>query len=116
MNDRQSIVVTERAKSHINSVCEQTNSFAVSLSIKGSGCAGFEYKWNTINEDELTHDNFTTIDTDGAYLVIDNRSFEFIFGSKIDYVSEGLGYKMAVINPNVETSCGCGASVNFKSY
>ena len=71
----------------------------VSLSVKGGGCSGFQYVWDT-TADEPTVGN----------LVIDPMAEMFVLGCTIDYVSELGGSYLKVINPNATASCGCGES------
>jgi len=104
--------VTEAAKSHINNICSTRGCYAVSLSLKGGGCAGFEYMWGTIEQDAVGEDD-TVISTGKGNLVIDSFSKPFLEGTEIDYVTEMLSSKMTVNNPNVESACGCGVSISF---
>jgi len=104
--------LTDAAKSQINNICSSRNCYAVSLSLKGGGCAGFEYVWGTIEQDAVSADD-TVISTGEGFLVIDNFSRPFLEGTEIDYVTEMLGSKMQVRNPNVESACGCGVSISF---
>lgn len=104
--------VTEAAKSHINSVCEDRNCYAVTLNLKGGGCAGFEYQWGTLDESEI-EEGAEIIDTGTGNLVIGSYSIPFFEGTEIDYVTEMLSSKMTVNNPNVESACGCGVSISF---
>ena len=102
--------ITDSAKTHINTLCKTTPCYAVRLSLKGGGCAGFEYQWNTVTE---ASDNDTLIDTGNGYLAIDDMSIAFLRGTEIDYVSEVTGTRMEIRNPNAKSSCGCGESVSF---
>ena len=104
--------LTDAAKSHINNICSSRNCYAVSLSLKGGGCAGFEYAWNTVEQDAVS-ENDTVISTGEGFLVIDSYSATFLEGTEIDYVTEMLGSKMEIRNPNVESACGCGVSISF---
>jgi len=47
---------------------------------------------------------------DGIKVFIDKQSFEFIKGSRIDYLDtlQGAGFKIS--NPNAKSNCGCGQS------
>jgi len=73
------------------------------LSIKGGGCAGFEYIWD-----------FTNTEDDGVLiedvLVVDKIAELHIFGSEVDYVEQFAGSSLVIKNPNASGSCGCGES------
>jgi iron-sulfur cluster assembly protein len=104
--------VTEAAKSHINNVCVKHDCYAVSLNLKGGGCAGFEYTWGTVEKDDVDS-NDCVIDTGKGKLVIGSTSIPFLEGTEVDYITEMLGSKMVISNPNVESACGCGVSISF---
>lgn len=71
----------------------------VSLTVKGGGCAGFQYEWSTTDK-EATVGN----------LWLDPMAEMFVFGCTIDYVKELGGSFLKVINPNATANCGCGES------
>ena len=48
-------------------------------------------------------------------LVVDGASLEFLDGSTVDYVREGLKQAFKVENPNVDATCGCGESFTVKA-
>lgn len=104
--------VTEAAKEHINTVCRERNCYAVSLNLKGGGCAGFEYEWGTVSQDEVA-DEDEIIPTGSGNLVISEFSIPFLEGTEIDYVTEVLSSRMEIRNPNVQSACGCGVSISF---
>ena len=87
--------VTESAKDYLAKVGRPN----VWLSVKGGGCSGFQYVWDTTT-DEPTVDN----------LVVDPIAEMFVLGCTIDYVTELGGSYLKVINPNATASCGCGES------
>mmetsp|Transcript_24140 Transcript_24140/g.57260 ORF Transcript_24140/g.57260 Transcript_24140/m.57260 type:complete len:95 (-) Transcript_24140:28-312(-) len=50
-------------------------------------------------------------ESDGAEVVTDNVSFQFLHGATLDYVEELISSSFRVVsNPNSEGSCGCGTS------
>jgi len=80
------------------------------VSVYGGGCSGFQY---TFSLDEEVKADDRTVENDGATLVIDQRSYQYLTGSKVDYI-EGLEGAMFVVdNPNATTTCGCGASFSI---
>jgi iron-sulfur cluster assembly protein len=106
------ITLTPAAKEQISKLCQENDCYAVKLGVKGGGCAGFEYDWNTIQKDELgTYDELFEC----AYgnFVIDSHSTMFLIGSTIDYKKDIIGAMFDIQNPNAQSACGCGVSVNF---
>jgi iron-sulfur cluster assembly protein len=104
--------LTETAKNHINSICNERNCYGVSLNLKGGGCAGFEYEWGTISKDQVNEED-EIISTGTGNLIIGASSLPFLEGTEIDYVTEMLGSKIKIRNPNVQSACGCGVSISF---
>ena len=75
--------------------------------IQGGGCSGFQYGFEF---DEVQGEDDIAIVTDGATLLVDPLSLQYLAGASVDY-SESLGGAQFVIrNPNAKTTCGCGSS------
>jgi iron-sulfur cluster assembly accessory protein len=52
---------------------------------------------------------------DGATVVVDDGSLEFVRGSTIDFTDEMIRSSFVVANnPNSESACGCGSSFALK--
>ena len=105
--------VTESAINQMVKICVKQRTEAVRFSIKGAGCAGFEYHWET-------HDKYVPEPMDEVLelgddrkFVVDNMSVMYIAGAEIDYVEEVMSSMFKVNNPNASSSCGCGESVGF---
>ena len=108
----QICTLTEAAQDRINELCTEHSCYAVSLNVKGGGCAGFEYEWGTIQQEQI-EDNDEIIDAGKGKLVIGSHSVMFLFGSTLDYKKDIIGAMFDIQNPNAQSSCGCGVSVNF---
>ena len=106
--------LTETAIHRLHWIAERNNSKYCRLSVKGGGCAGFEYEWGTYKSPEELLDDDEIIKTDNGYtFVIGNASMMFLFGTIIDYKKDIIGSMFDIQNPNAKSSCGCGISVNF---
>jgi iron-sulfur cluster assembly accessory protein len=106
--------LTEAAKTQINTICKENDCFAVTLNLKGGGCAGFEYEWGTISSPDEIQKNDVHIQTgDDGNFVIGAHSLMFLVGTEIDYKKDIIGAMFEINNPNAQSSCGCGVSVNF---
>src|SRR5688572_6018006 len=75
--------------------------------VKKTGCSGFAYVIDIT--DEVDADD-RVIDADGVPVVVDAQSFDFVRGTEIDFVKQGLGSAFVFRNPNVTGECGCGES------
>lgn len=107
-----SLNFTEKAAAKVRELVEDEENPELKLRVfvTGGGCAGFQYGFSF---DEQVADDDTCIEKDGATLVVDPMSFQYLVGATVDY-SEGLeGSRFIVINPNAETTCGCGASFSI---
>jgi iron-sulfur cluster assembly protein len=106
--------LTDSAKKQIDTLCIENNCYAISLNLKGGGCAGFEYDWGTIADPSELSPGDEIIHTDNAgRFVIGAHSTMFLIGTELDYVRSIVGSNFEIKNPNAKSSCGCGVSVNF---
>ncbi len=77
------------------------------MGVRGGGCAGFSY--NLEFDTELgKHDK--QFDIDGVKVVVDTKSYLYLNGSTLDWVTQGLTGGFTFVNPNAKSSCGCGTS------
>lgn len=77
------------------------------IAVNGGGCSGFQYAFEVAREqaqDDLA------IEKDGAIVLIDPVSLDFLKGAEIDFVDDLIGQSFKVHNPNATASCGCGTS------
>ena len=77
----------------------------------GGGCSGFTYEFTFEREARAGADDKTFRAANGAEVVVDGVSYEYVKGSTIDYVEEMIKSSFEVVkNPRAKGSCGCGAS------
>ncbi len=77
------------------------------LAVTGGGCSGFQYNFAL---DEAQADDDLVLERDGAKILIDPVSLDFLQGSEIDFTDDLIGQAFKVNNPNATASCGCGTS------
>jgi iron-sulfur cluster assembly accessory protein len=77
------------------------------VAVTGGGCSGFQY--NFAVEDAQAEDDLV-LERDGATVLIDPVSLDFLKGAEIDFVDDLIGQSFKVNNPNAVSSCGCGTS------
>jgi len=83
----------------------------VRLGITGGGCAGFEYVFDSSNDDGTSNDVILPM---GKFnILVDKISVPYLAGMTLDFVHEGLNKVFKFINPKEQSSCGCGVSINF---
>ena len=77
------------------------------VAVDGGGCSGFQYSFTVVGgpaPDDLV------IERDGATVLVDSVSLDFLRGAEIDFVDDLIGQSFKVLNPNATASCGCGTS------
>ena len=80
---------------------------ALRVGVDGGGCSGFQYTYDIVaarESDDLV------LEQDGATVLIDQTSLEFLRGAKIDFVDDLMGQAFKIHNPQATASCGCGVS------
>ena len=77
------------------------------LAVTGGGCSGFQYNFAL---DDTRLDDDLVIERDGAVILVNSVSLDFLKGSEIDFVDDLIGAAFKVNNPNATSSCGCGTS------
>jgi iron-sulfur cluster assembly accessory protein len=77
------------------------------IGVMGGGCSGFQYQM--VFENQPTPMD-KVIEIDGLKVFVDQTSYMYLDGTRVDYVEslEGSGFKFE--NPNVKSTCGCGSS------
>src|SRR5579863_1316972 len=80
---------------------------ALRVSVKGGGCSGFQYAFDI---DKARAADDLVIERDGAVILVDSVSLEYMKGSEVDFVDDLMGQSFKVKNPNAVASCGCGVS------
>ena len=103
------LALTETASKHVKKLLEEQKLQGVFLrmGVKGGGCSGLSYSLEF--DSELgPHDK--KFEVDGVTVVCDAKSYLYLNGTTLDYVTEGLQGGFTFINPQAKSSCGCGTS------
>jgi len=102
------VAVTARAAKRIlRVVAQEPPGTALRVSVSGGGCSGFQYHFDLTTE---RSDEDIVIEKDGATVLVDQMSLDFMGGSEIDYVDNLIGASFQIKNPHATASCGCGTS------
>jgi iron-sulfur cluster assembly accessory protein len=102
------VTVSARAVRRIGEILEQQEAGAMlRVSVEGGGCSGFQYKFDI---DHTRAEDDVVIAQDGATVLIDPVSLNYIAGAEIDFVDDLIGASFRVNNPKATASCGCGTS------
>jgi len=102
------VVVTERAAQKIGEILgREPAGTMLRVSVEGGGCSGFQYKFDT---EKSRADDDIMIEKNGATVLIDPVSLDYMAGSEIDFVDDLIGQSFKINNPKATASCGCGTS------
>jgi iron-sulfur cluster assembly protein len=106
------IQLTESAAKQIQvQLAKRGRGLGLRVGVKKVGCSGFAYTYDYA--DEIRGDD-ATFESHGTTVVVDRKSLDFLSGSTLDYVREGLKQAFKFENPNVDAMCGCGESFSVK--
>jgi iron-sulfur cluster assembly protein len=106
------IQLTENAAKQIQKqLARRGRGIGLRVGVKDVGCSGFGYTYDYADEVRADDRLFEAHD---AKVVVDAKSLEFLDGSTLDYVKEGLKQVFKFTNPNVDATCGCGESFSVK--
>jgi iron-sulfur cluster assembly accessory protein len=103
-----SVSVSERAARRIAKILlSEPSGSMLRISVEGGGCSGFQYKFVFDTE---RHDDDLAIAKEGATVLIDEMSQQYMEGAELDYVEDLIGSAFKINNPQAVAACGCGTS------
>jgi iron-sulfur cluster insertion protein len=102
------VTVSARAAKRIAEILQsEAQPVMLRVAVTGGGCSGFQYNF-ALDDSRLDED--LVIERDGAVVLIDPVSLDFLKGAEIDFVDDLIGASFKINNPNATSSCGCGTS------
>lgn len=106
--EKAPLTLTDSAVRRIKRVLsKEAEGAMLRVSVNGGGCSGFQYDFDIeINRND---DDFV-IEKDGATVLIDAISLQYMDGSVLDFVDDLIGQSFKITNPHATASCGCGTS------
>jgi len=109
--NNSNISMSQSAAKQINVImAKQACGKFLRVAVNGGGCSGFQYAFDFA---DVPNDDDLILELDGARIVIDEISQEFLKDSQIDYVHELIGAAFKIHNPNAKAACGCGTSFSL---
>jgi len=107
------IQMTESAAKQIRAqLARRGKGLGLRVGVKKNGCSGWAYTYDYADAVEKDDQVFEGHE---ARLVVDRESLEFLNGSTLDFVKDGLKQVFKFENPNVDATCGCGESFSVKA-
>ena len=105
------VTLTERAARRINEImAAEPQGSMLRISVNGGGCSGFQYAFDV---EQGRQDDDLVIERDGAAVLVDQVSLQYMDGSVIDFVDDLIGQSFKIENPHATASCGCGTSFSI---
>jgi len=102
------VSVSARAAKQIGKILKAEPAGAMlRVSVEGGGCSGFQYKFDI---ERAKADDDVVVARDGATVLIDPVSLQYMAGAEIDFVDDLIGASFKIANPKATASCGCGTS------
>lgn len=102
------VTLTEAALRHFEKALEGKAGKLVRLSTRTSGCTGYAYVLDLV--DEPGPGDLVLQPGETVTLAIDPEALALIRGTEIDLAVEGVNTVVKFRNPNVVAECGCGES------
>ena len=110
--NQQSVTLSDSAVRRIAKILDaEPAGTSLRVSVEGGGCSGFQYRYDLVQESPTADD--IVLARDGASVLIDAVSLEYMSGSEIDFVDDLIGASFRVNNPKATASCGCGTSFSL---
>ncbi len=106
-SDSPAVSMSASAAQRLRKILGADDGAALRISVKGGGCSGFQYAFDI---DKGRADDDLVVERDGAVILVDSVSLEYMKGSEVDFVDDLMGQSFKVNNPNAVASCGCGVS------
>jgi iron-sulfur cluster assembly accessory protein len=105
------IILTDRAALRIREIMGgEAPGTMLRISVNGGGCSGFSYAFDV---EKTRQDEDLAVERDGATVLIDPVSLQYMGGSTIDFVDDLIGQSFKIENPHATASCGCGTSFSL---
>ena len=104
----QHINVSASARAHIRAQVKQQNAKFLRLGVKESGCNGYMYTLDFLNE--AAPDDIQVAVDNSINICIRQEDLSLVDGTEMDLVTEGLNSSLVFKNSRAQSYCGCGES------
>ncbi len=106
--DAPVVILTEAAARRVAEIMKtEAPGSVLRVGVDGGGCSGFQYTYTVTTERDPED---VVLEREGATVVVDQISLEFLKGCQIDFIDDLMGRMFKISNPAATASCGCGSS------
>jgi iron-sulfur cluster assembly accessory protein len=107
--DKETVTLSDNAVRRIAKIlAAEPAGTSLRVSVEGGGCSGFQYRYDLVRDPPASDD--VVLSRDGAKVLIDAMSLDYMGGSQIDFVDDLIGQSFQIKNPHAVAACGCGTS------
>ncbi len=105
--------LTDAAAERITEIIEDSDKpvIGVRVGVKNAGCAGMAYTLDYVTEAIAGDDH---IREKGVDVWVEPKATLFLLGTVMDFEESRMSSGFTFNNPNEESACGCGESVQLK--
>lgn len=107
--NKEPITITLAAEEYIGEILAKHPGKLLRVGVDGKGCAGFQYNFELITEQELNPLD-DIISRDWGKLVVDYSSVMYLLGSTLNLKEDLFSCELVWLNPQAASTCGCGKS------
>ncbi len=105
---KEPIIISEGAVKRLNEITiGEDEGAALRFWVESGGCSGFQTQFKL--DKEIKKDDYV-FERDGARILVDEVSFEFLAGSTVEFTHNLMGSWFHLSIPKAENSCSCGSS------
>ncbi len=107
----QIMALTDAAADRVREiVAARPDVVGLRVGLKKGGCAGMEYTMSWAeSQDKLDE----VVEDKGVKILIEPAAVMYLLGTEMDYKTEKLASGFVFNNPNQQSACGCGESVEL---
>lgn len=101
------ITLTPRAATKIQELQKEAEEGQrLRIFVESGGCSGFQYGMSF----DVSKEGDQTLRSEGVEFLMDETSLAYLEGSKVDFDDGLQGKGFEILNPNAQSTCGCGKS------
>ncbi len=101
------ITLTPRAATKIQELQrEAEEGQRLRIFVESGGCSGFQYGMSF----DVSKEGDQMLRSEGVEFLMDEASLAYLEGSKVDFDDGLQGKGFEILNPNAQSTCGCGKS------